>query len=383
MSSSRRRFIRTVGLGSAGMFSTAFIIGRGREAAAFEPRGTTPPRDDGYIRIGSNENARGPGASTLRALHEAISPRTGRGYPPDHTAELIDTIAEVHGVDRNHVVLGTGSNPVLAAAVHAFCSGGRPLVTAAPTYQVPEQTAARMGVPVKVVPVDRSLALDLDSMASAAVGAGLVFLCNPNNPTGTAYPYSMIRDFVRQVKRRSPGTAILIDEAYMDYAFDPAVTTALALTQEFPGVLVTRTFSKAHGMAGLRVGYALGQPDTVSALPASWHLGSMNTLSAAAGIASLRDPAHIQDEKAENARVRDFLLSAFRDMGYDGPDAHANCVFVNLGRPAAWFRAECMERGVQIGRDFPPLADTHSRISLGTWEEMQQAVEVFRDVLRG
>jgi histidinol-phosphate aminotransferase len=381
MALSRRGFVRSLGLGTAGLLSAPLIIARGREAAAFEPLGL-PPRDPAdVIWINSNENARGPGPAAMRTLHETISPRAGRGYPPDHTADLVDAIAEVHGVDRSHVVVGTGSGPILSAAVHAFCSPERAFVTAAPTYSAPDGDARRIGAPVTQVRVDDSGALDLEAMADAAVGAGLVFFCNPNNPTGTAYPAGVVEEWVRQVKQRSPGTAILIDEAYMDYAFDPQVTTATPLTRELPGVFITRTLSKAHGMAGLRVGYAVGQPETVRAIATAWHLGSMNMLSAAAAIASLRDVRHLDAERAENARIRDFTLRALRELGCDAPETHANFVFVDVGRPLGAFRTACQERGVRIGRDFPPFNETHARISLGTWEEMERAVGVFRDVL--
>ncbi|MBI4475940.1 MAG: aminotransferase class I/II-fold pyridoxal phosphate-dependent enzyme, partial [Acidobacteria bacterium] len=153
------------------------------------------------------------------------------------------------------------------------------------------------------------------------------------------------------------------------------------LSQQLPGIFVTRTFSKAHGMAGLRLGYALGQPATIRAIDQAWSLGSVNTLTAAAGIASLRDEAHMQAERAENARVREFTLQAFRKLGYEAPDTHTNFVFLDLGRPASQFREACRALGVSVGRDFPPMEKTHSRISLGTMDEMQKAVEVFRKVL--
>jgi len=383
MSQSRRGFIRSIGLGTAGLIGSSFIIGRGQEAAAFEPAGSRLLLDDGILKISSNENARGPGPSVMRAIQEAVTPRLGRGYAPDYTAELVDTVAAYNGVAPENVVIGTGSGGLLVAATLAFCKDGRALVTAAPTYATPEGTARSMGVPVHAIPLDRSLALDLDAMASAATGAGLVFLCNPNNPTGTAHPAGAVEAFVRQVKARSPNTAILLDEAYIDYAVDPGVESGVALTQEFPGVFITRTLSKAHGMAGLRVGYGVGQPATMRALEEAWNLGSMNTLSAAAGIASLKDTGHLAWERQENKRIQDYVMGAFRGMGYDGPDTNANCIFVELGRPAAWFRDECLKRGVAVGRDFPPLSETHSRISLGTMAEMEYAVSVFRDVLKG
>ena len=187
---------------------------------------------------------------------------------------------------------------------------------------------------------------------------------------------------MRRVKERSPETAILIDEAYLDYAHDSSVRTARALGQEIPGVFITRSLSKAHGMAGLRVGYGIGQAETLARISNAWHLGSMNTLSAVAAVASIRDSAHIADDVAENARVRSFVVSGFRELGYDVPTPHANFVLVDLARPAAWFRDECRGRKVVVGRDFPPLEQTHSRISLGTMDEMEQAMEVFRAVLR-
>jgi len=380
MSLSRRGFVGAVGLGAAGLLSTSYVVARGREAAPFEPA-EDRIWDEGIIRISSNENARGPGPSAIRALHETISPRAGRGYPPDHTDDLVSAITEIYGVEEANVAVGTGSGAILAGSVYAFCSPTKGLVTAAPTYGTTASTAERLGFPVKYVNVDGSMGLDVQAMADAAVGAGLIFFCNPNNPTGTAHPAGIVEAFVRDVKRRSPETAILIDEAYIDYAYDPGVQTAAPLALEFPGVFISRSLSKAHGMAGLRVGYMVGQPETVDAITSAWNLGSMNTLSAAAAAASLRDPQHIAEERAENARIRDFTISAFREMGYDVADSQANCIFVNVDRPASEFRDACLERGVRIGRDFPPMERTHSRISLGTMAEMETAVEVFRKVL--
>ena len=381
MSQSRRSFFRTLGLGSAGL-STSFFAGRSREAMAFQASALPAADDGGVIRISNNENNRGPGKGTLDAVRSAISPRAGRGYPPDYTDALVDTIAGVYGVNRNSVIVGTGSGPILEGSTRAFCSSEKPLVTAAPTYGTPDGTAKRINAPVKMVPVDRALALDLDAMAEAAKGAGMIYLCNPNNPTGSAHNAAAVEKFVRRVKETSPGTAILIDEAYLDYAHDPAIKTAAPLAKELPGVFITRSFSKAHGMAGLRLGYAIGQTETVQAISRAWQLGSLNTLTAAAGIASLKDKQHIAEEVAENARVRDFTLQAFKDMGYSAPDSHANCIFVDLkGRSASEFRDKCLALKVRVGRDFPPFEKTHTRITLGTMDEMRQAVAVFRQVL--
>ena len=380
MSVTRRNFFRTVGLGSAGL-STSLIVGRSQDALAFAEPFAAAPDDSGVIRVSNNENNRGPGRKAIEALHGAATVRMGRGYPPDYVNELTDTIAAVYGVKRESVIVGTGSGPILEGSVRAFCAVDKPVVTAAPTYATAENMARRMNAPVKLIAVDRAMQLDLNAMAEASKGAGMVYICNPNNPTGGAHNAAAIEQFVRTVKSSSPGTAILIDEAYIDYAHDRAIKTAAPLAMELPGVFITRSFSKAHGMAGLRLGYAVGQPDTVGAIPKAWQLGSINTLTAAAGIASLKDTQHIADEVAENARVRDFTLQAFKDMGYPAIDSHANCVFVDVKRTAASFRDACMAMKVQVGRDFPPYEKTHARITLGTMDEMRQAVDVFRKVL--
>ncbi len=380
MSVSRRSFFRSVGAGSA-VLSADFLIGRGHEAQAFELAATQPPDDGGFIRIDSNENPRGPGRSAIEAIRNATTARIGRGYAPDHVMEFYTTVASIYGVERTNVIAATGSGPILEAATRAYCAMDKPLVTAAPTFTTCEQTARRMGVPVKVVPVDKSLGLDVPAMATAAQGAGLVFFCNPNNPTGTAHGAATVEKFIRDLAASSPGTKILVDEAYIDYAHDPAVKTMAALAKELPSVIVARTFSKAHGMAGLRLGYALGQAETLRAVNNAWGLGSLGTLSAAAGTASLSDTAHLAEERAENARIRDFTLQAFRDMGFEGTNANTNCVFIDIKRPAKDFRDACAAQKVRVGRDFPPFEKSHTRITLGTMDEMKQAVAVFRKVL--
>jgi histidinol-phosphate aminotransferase len=379
MSVSRRSFVRTLGLGTTAL-STSFVTGRAGDAAAFGGA-TAAAEPSEIIRLSNNENNRGPGAKALEAVHASIGPGNGRGYPPDHVNELTDAIAAKWSVNRTNVIVGTGSGPILEGSVRAFCAADKGLVMASPTYGTPENMAKRLGFPVKSIPVDRNMQVDLNAMADAAKGAGLVFLVNPNNPTGAARTGAEIEQFVRRIKRESPSTAILLDEAYIDYAHDPAITTAKPLAMELPGVFITRSFSKAHGMAGMRLGYAIGQEATVQAIPKVWQLGSVNTFTAAAGIASLKDTQHIADEVAENARVREFTIKSFRDMGYTVVDSHANCIFVDVKSSAPAFRDACLAQKIQVGRDFPPYEKTHTRITLGTMDQMRQAVTVFRSVL--
>ena len=387
MSLSRRAFVRTLGVGGASALSTAWIISRGREALAWGPdpleSAVQAATGRDVIRISSNENPRGPGQAALDALQGRVNSRVGRYGRDIAQRDLPEAIARRlgYGAKAENFLLATGSGWILRASVRAFVSPSKPLVNGSPSYGSPTRTAREIGAEVREVPVDRTLRLNLDGMAEAAVGAGMVFLCNPNNPTSTAHSGDQVAAFISRVKSRSPETAILVDEAYIDYAADPSVESAIASALEYPDVFIARTFSKAYGMAGLRLGYAGGQPETLATIGNAWGLGDVNVLTATAAVASLNDPAHMDWEREQNLKVRQFTVNAFKEMGYEAADSQTNFVFVNIGRPASEFRDACRENGVLVGRDFPPMEQTHARISLGTMDEMQQAMTVFRKVL--
>jgi len=385
MAFSRREFVRRLGVGGAAVASASGIIGYGREDIfAFEQgRGGGRPAQTGPapIRLSSNENLRGPSAKVIEALKAAPSRDLGLGYPPVHQREFSEVIAKMWGAQLNNVTTASGSGAELIAGVMAFCQTEKPLVTADPSYGSPAQTAQRQKYPVKPISLDGNLFLDLNKLVSASSGAGLVFLCNPNNPSSTIHTQSDVEQAVRDIKKRSPSTAILIDEAYIDYATAPGVGTAMKVALELPDVFVTRTFSKAYGMAGMRMGYAIGQPETLRKLNNAWGLGDIGELQAVAGIAALADQEHMAWEKQENKRVRDYTIGEFKKMGYVVADSQTNFIFVNIGRPAVGFRDGCAELGVAVGRDFPPMEKTWARISLGRMEDMEKAVPVFKKVL--
>ena len=384
MTRARRELLRAFGPGVPDPRPGLAIAARGREALEAEQASAGVPRPDepGAIRIDSNENPLGPGPHAVEALMAGFD-EAGR-YPTNarpSMAELRETIAQKLGVKSEHTVLGAGSGEILRNAVRAFTSATRPLVTASPSFETPERLAEKIGSPVTRVPVDRAGRLDLDGMAAAARGAGLVFFCNPNNPTATVHGSKAVADFVARVRRESPDTAILIDEAYHDYVTDRSYTTALAIAMAEPNVFITRTFSKAYGMAGLRIGYAAGQVSTMAAL-GRWTLTfNQNAPGVAAAMASLATPDYIANERTRNTGVRDFTMNFFKAAGFMATDSQANFVFVNTGRPAADFRAACRQQKVLVGRPFPPLDKTWARISLGTMDEMTRSIEAFRKVL--
>jgi histidinol-phosphate aminotransferase len=175
---------------------------------------------------------------------------------------------------------------------------------------------------------------------------------------------------------------ILIDEAYHEYVTDPSYSTAVPLALERPNVVVARTFSKAFGMAGMRIGYAVGQAETIKRLSKFKMPYNITVFGVAAAIAALDDTAHITAERQRNLDVRNFTQKALEDLGCKCTDSHGNFLFAEIKRPAKDFREACAKQGVAVGRDFPPFEKTHARISIGTMEEMRKAVEVFRSVLK-
>ena len=380
MKTTRRGFVKTLSLGTAmGMLGQSMVLNKATaQSRAAHASGVF---DNGVMQLNQNESARGPGEKVLETIRQYTSKRVGRGYSPDHVNELRDALADYYGLNRDGVLLATGSTPLLEGAVHAFCSRGKPLVTATPTYATSANTARRHGIPVVDVVLDDSLSIDLEAMINASTGAGLVYFCNPNNPSGTVHGPAAVENFVRRIMAASPATRILIDEAYINYADPALMQSALPLVKEFPNVFITRSFSKAHGIAGLRVGYGLGHADTLDAIDRAWGMGDVNMLGAIAALTAFEDTAHLEWERQENAEIRAMVTGAFRDMGFMVPESQTNHLFVNLRRPAREFRAACLERNILVGRDFPPMENTHSRISLGSREEMSKAIEVFRSVL--
>jgi histidinol-phosphate aminotransferase len=379
---SRRSFLGTLSPGAAA-YSSAFVAARGREAFTAEGA-SAPPAAASAIKLSSNENPLGPGPAAMDALTRAFVD-AGR-YPTNARPAMADlraAVARRAGVAPENVALGAGSWELLRTAVRLYTSSSRPLVTASPTFEQPEKMAEQLGIGVRRVPVDKDGRLDLEQMAVAARWAGLVFLCNPNNPTSTLHPARAITDFVVRVRRESPDTAILIDEAYHDYVTDPSYATAVPLALEHPNVFVARTLSKAYGMAGMRVGYAIGQPRTMEGFNRWAITFNQNSLAVAAAIASLEDPAHIEAERARNTEAREFTTRFFKDMGFRVMDSQANFVFVDIGRSAKGFKEDCARRGILVGREFPPLEKTHARVSIGTIEEMQKAGVVIAEVLGG
>jgi histidinol-phosphate aminotransferase len=293
MRATRRSFIGSLGVGGASLLSTALVGSRGSEARAGSGPQALAPGKGPIVRLDSNENPLGPGTKVLEAMRAAFGESSR--YPHRAGNSLADAIARFHGIPTDHVLVTCGSGELLRMAVHAFASSSRPLVTALPTFEVCTRTASFLEHGLYEVRVDPSLSLDLRRMGelTGINQPGLVFLCNPNNPTGTVHREGRIKDFVRGAMRASPATVVLLDEAYHEYVEDEKYSTAIPLALEHPQVLVCRTFSKVYGLAGMRIGYAVARPETLKRLE-GWRLGNgVNILGMRAALAARVDGEHV------------------------------------------------------------------------------------------
>jgi histidinol-phosphate aminotransferase len=393
MTTSRRQFIKAVGASGVAVAGAPLFTARGSEAIAgmrsarpiapgavhpLELAARTRLQAQSAIPLDSNENPNGASRGALDAVRGALS--KAPQYPYEFVEDLRFAIADLHNVGAENVLIGSGSSEILRMALYAFASPDRHLVTAAPTYEDPAYYAQLMGADVTAVQVDGSLKLDLTRMAAASRRAGLVFVCNPNNPTGTIHGEAAIADFVRTVRQNSRDTVVMIDEAYHEYVEDPSHKTAIPLAAGNPNVIVARTFSKVFGMAGLRVGYAIANPNLIATMASHRLVHGVNLLGAVAAKACAPDAVHIANERRLNSAAREFIRSWFNNAGFVTVPSHANYIMANIRRDSLDFQYRCAELGVLVGRPFPPL-NSHARISIGTMDEMRKASEVFRRVL--
>jgi len=394
---SRRSFVKAASVSGIGAFTAPLIAARGSEALrdgilehALSPSSSAAFASDeraryrvlspDAIRLDSNENPNGPGQVALDAIR-AMFGEASR-YPDVPGDDLKHAIARHLNVAPENVLIGCGSGEILRMAVYAFTSPDRALITGAPSFEDPVKHAEMTRSPVRAVPVDSQLRLDVGRMLDETTGAGLVFLCNPNNPTATVHGAATVRDFITQTNKRAPDCVVMVDEAYHEYVDDPTYSTAVPLALENPKVIAVRTFSKVFGMAGLRCGYAIGRPETLKQLQRHKLPNNLNALAAASGIATLPDAAHIERERELNREAREFTRRTFESMGYKSGVSNTNFIMVAIGRDSKAFKAACAKQGILIGRPFPPLT-TQARISIGTMDEMKKAVDVFRQVLTG
>ena len=359
----RRRALQGLVMGTAGLALSPLTMGQVE----------IPP---GQIRLMFNENPYGPSPKALAEVAK-ILPKTAY-YPGAIEDDLMGLFMARHQLDREQVFLASGSNEGLQAAMMAFGKHGK-VISPALTYSDHLNYAEKLGVAVHRMPLRDDMAIDLEAMARAVDDSvSLVYLCNPNNPTGMAIDGDELRSFCREVAPRVP---ILIDEAYNELTDKPDYTSMVDLVRGGGNILITRTFSKIFGMAGLRVGYGMGHPDLVSVVNdnvMAWR----NGVGLYAAYHSYLDEDFVAFSRDKILQGREMVNATFRRHGIEPLPSQTSFVYADIQRDADVFKAEMAARNVKI-RGIYAGYDTYSRVSMGRIEELQIFDRIFSEVYAG
>ena len=349
----------------------ATVFGIGAVAAmsgrpAWASAGTPDPAPAAKVRINANECWTGPLAPGAAAA-AAIIASSNRYAPHDERGDFLRAVAMVEGVPLDHIAPWPGSSDPLCRAVVTFCSPTRGLVTADPTFELAGRTAEWLGAPVKRVPLTRDFSHDVRAMLAADPAAGLYYICTPNNPTGTITP---LEDIEWLIANKPPGSMVLVDEAYTHFA---GVPTASYMVSAGKSVIVMRTFSKIFGMAGMRMGYIMTQPEIIAKLmryDGGMQSGALPLPSLACATASLTASDLIASRRKEMQEARGLALDHLKKRGLTVLPTQANMFMVDWkSRSAKEMQAAFRSQSVEIGRSWP-IWPTISRATVGSMSEM-------------
>jgi len=351
----------------------ALLDARFQPALSGETAPTAPAA--GPIRLSANENPYGPCAASLKAL--TASAAEAARYPGAIEHGMREAIAKHHGVSKDCIVLGSGSSEVLRMADSAFVPPGKTLVAAEPTFEaVLNYCKATRGESIKV-PLTADHRHDLPKMAAACdAGTGMVYVCNPNNPTGTIVGSDELAAFLDRVP---PTCVVLVDEAYHHFVESPKYKTALELAARHDNVVVARTFSKIYGMAGMRIGYGVASPANAALMEThtAWDNTSQSAL--AMGLAALADPNVVADQRKRLNDTKHWLCAELdRDRRSYIP-SETNFVMIDVGTDVTPVIQAFAGRGIQVGRKFPSMGNW-LRVSIGKPEDMQAFMMALRQV---
>ena len=367
---SRRKFAQLLATGAAAaVVRPALSFAKPTQSAAM------PLAEGGVVRLSANENPYGPSSKAFEAITDSFG--LVCRYPDEHNNLLIDKLAKLNGVNHDQILLGDGSGEILKLCAETFTGpqSGK-LVAADPTFEAILNNASANGAEVVKVPLTSSFQHDLPKMLDSAK-AGLIYVCNPNNPTASITPKDELRDFIAATP---PQTTILVDEAYFHYADSPDYDSVIALVKDHPNLIVSRTFSKIYGMAGLRCGYCVAQKETIDRLRRNQMWDSVNCMALAAATASLDDLDHVPNGQRLNREAKTFVTSELDKMGYKQIPSQANFIMFDCKRPVAPLIQAMKERKVHVGRLFPALPN-HMRLTIGKKSEMENFLVAFREVI--
>jgi histidinol-phosphate aminotransferase len=392
---SRRRFAQLFGVGAAIVATRPSVV----LSAVDSERTIASSAPATVVRLSSNENPYGPSPMAAKAMAEAFD--LAWRYPDEHSEMLIDMLAKLNGVKTEQILLGDGSGEILKVCASAFTGSmtndrkpvelARPtrgpalifvpgrgrLIVADPTFEAILNHVRINRAEVVQVPLTKTYAHDLKRM-SAAAREGLIYICNPNNPTASITPKRELRDFIAKTPK---STMILVDEAYHHYADSTDYESVIPMVRDHSNLIVARTFSKIYGMAGLRLGYCVAQPETINKLRPHQTWDSVNIMALSAAIASLNDPEQVPNGRRLNGETKQFVIDQIGRLGYTHIPSQANFVMIDVKRPVQSLIKALRERSVQVGRLFPALP-THMRVTIGKQSEMETFIAAFREVVR-
>jgi histidinol-phosphate aminotransferase len=367
---SRRSFFRFAAGASA--VASLPILTESHFALAERPKFADPNIG---IHIDANENPMGPSDAARKAMIDII-PRGGR-YLFSMEEELTEIFATQEGLKPDSVMPFAGSSEPLHYTVLAFTSKDRPLVIADPGYEAPMWAAKVSGAPVIKVPLadPRGAAShDVKAMLAAASNAGVIYICNPNNPTGTCTPRSDIEFIVANAPK---DTVVMIDEAYIHLCDAPR---SIDFVKEGKNVIVLRTFSKLYGMAGIRMGFAIGRPDLIEKMSSFGGMNSLPITAVAAAKASLTDPDLVPARKKIIADTRTQTLAWLKSEGYATTPSESNCFMLDVRRPGKEVQAALASKEMFVGRIWPAWPNS-LRVTVGTPDEMTAFRKAFTQVM--
>ena len=307
-------------------------------------------------------------------------------YPDDHAEALVEALAKLNGVERDQILLGDGSGEILKICAETFTgpigngkngssARGR-LIVADPTFEAILAHAKVYGAETVKIPLTATFSHDLGKMAAAAK-EGLIYICNPNNPTASITPKNELNAFIAKAPRQ---TMILVDEAYHHYADGPDYESVIPLIKDNANLIVARTFSKIYGMAGLRCGYCVAQRETIERMRPHQSWDSVNLMALVAATASLNDPDQVANGRRLNSEAKAFVIGELDKMGYKQIPSQANFIMFNVNRPVVPVIQALKQRNVHVGRLFPALPN-HMRLTIGKKAEMEAFLSAFRQVM--
>ncbi len=369
---SRRKFAQLLGVGAA----AAVVRPRFSFAKPTQSSATSLTAGGNVVRLSANENPYGPSQKALQAMTDSFG-RACR-YPDEHNNGLIEKLAKLNNVDRDEILLGDGSGEILKLCAETFTGpqNGN-LVVADPTFEAIANGASANGAEITKVPLTNTFAHDLEKMLAAAKSGGLIYVCNPNNPTASITPKAELQDFIAKTL---PSTTILVDEAYFHYADSPDYESVVALVKEHPNLIVSRTFSKVYGMAGIRCGYCVAQKQTIEKMRRNQMWDSVNCMALAAATASIDDLDHVSNHQRLNKEAKTFTTSELNRMDYKVIPSQANFIMFDCKRPVVPLIKAMKEQNVHVGRLFPALPN-HMRLTIGKKSEMEIFLAAFQEVM--